>query len=290
MTSIAFLGTGIMGSGMAHNLLKAGYSLTLHNRTPSKAQPLLDAGANWAASPADAATGADIILTITGDDQSSRQTWLGKNGVLSGNLKPGAIAIESTTLSLAWVLELNQILAAAGLRYIDCPVTGGRNGAEQGTLTLLVGADGETLADAGAVLSAYSQEIVHFGEVGTGTTYKLVVNLMVAAQATALAEGLALAKGAGLDMNLVLQGITTGAVASRVVKAYAGEMVHGEHDRVNFSTRWLHKDAVYALQMASQIGQAMPMSAVAAQVFQMAMDAGAADKNASAVIKALTQV
>ncbi len=290
MTNIAFLGTGIMGSGMAHNLLKTGYSLTLHNRTRSKAKPLLDAGANWAASPADAVAGADIILTITGDDESSRQTWLGKHGVLSGNLKPGAIAIESTTLSLAWVLELNQILTAAGLRYIDCPVTGGRNGAEQGKLTLLVGTDGETLADADAVLSAYSQEIIHFGAVGTATTYKLMVNLMVAAQATALAEGLALAMRAGLDMNLVIQGVSSGAVASRVVKAYAREMALGEHDRVNFSTRWLHKDAVYALQMASQIGQAMPMSAVAAQVFQMALDAGAADKNASAVIKALTQV
>ncbi len=288
MKKIAFLGTGIMGAGMVHNLLKAGYDVTVYNRTIAKTQPLVDAGASGAMSPAEAVTGADIIIAIVGDDHSSREIWLGENGVLTGTPKQSAIAIESTTLSLEWVLELRQILTSHhNLSFIDSPVTGGRKGAENGTLTLLVGAEEETLAEARPVMETYSHEIIRFGQVGAGTAYKLVVNLIVAAQATALAEGLLLAQKSGLDMAQVIQGLTNGAVASRIVKAYAENMVNGNHDQINFSARWLHKDATYALKLAKEMEQAMPMSAVAAQIYQMALDKGMADKNASAVIEAL---
>ena len=189
MTKIAFIGTGIMGSGMARNLLKAGYSITIYNRTIAKAQPLVEAGASGAISPAEAVAGADIIIVIVGDDRSSQEIWLGENGVLAGTPNHNAIAIESTTLSLEWAQELHQTLRSYNLRFIDSPVTGGRAGAENGTLTLLVGADGETLAEARPIMETYSQEIIHFGQVGAGTTYKLIVNLMVAAQATALEIG-----------------------------------------------------------------------------------------------------
>jgi 3-hydroxyisobutyrate dehydrogenase len=287
MKKIAFLGTGIMGAGMVHNLLNAGYDVTIYNRTIAKTRSLLDAGASGAMSPAEAVAGADIIIAIVGDDHSSREIWLGENGVLTGTPKQNAIAIESTTLSLEWVLDLRQILTSHKLHFIDSPVTGGRNGAENGTLTLLVGAEEETLAEARPVMETYSREIIRFGQVGAGTTYKLVVNLMVAAQATALAEGLLLAQKSGLDMAQVIQGLTNGAVASRIVKAYAENMVNGNHEQVNFSARWLHKDATYALKLAKEMEQATPMSAVATQIYQMALDKGMADKNASAVIEAL---
>lgn len=272
---------------MVSNLLKAGHSVTIYNRTVAKTQPLVEAGAFAADSPAEAVAGADIIIAIVGDDHSSREVWLGEKGVLAGSPQSAAIAIESTTLSLAWVQELQQTLTANNLRFIDSPVTGGRKGAEDGTLTLLVGAEDETLAEAHPVMETYSQEIIHFGPVGTGTTYKLLVNLMVAAQATALAEGLLLAQKTGLDITQVTQALTNGAVASRVVKAYAENMIKGDHDQVNFSTRWLHKDATYALKLAQEMEQAMPMSAVATQIYQMALNKGLADKNASAVIEAL---
>ncbi len=272
---------------MVHNLLKAGYDVTVYNRTIAKTQPLVDAGASGAMSPAEAVTGADIIIAIVGDDHSSREIWLGENGVLTGTPKQSAIAIESTTLSLEWVQNLHQTLISRNLRFIDSPVTGGRKGAKNGTLTLLVGAEEETLAEARPVMETYSHEIIRFGQVGAGTAYKLVVNLIVAAQATALAEGLLLAQKSGLDMAQVIQGLTNGAVASRIVKAYAENMVNGNHDQINFSARWLHKDATYALKLAKEMEQAMPMSAVAAQIYQMALDKGMADKNASAVIEAL---
>ena len=244
---------------MAHNLLKAGHRLTVYNRTPAKVEPLVAAGATRAASPADAAAGADLIITIVGDDPSSREVWLGEQGILAAQIPSTTIAIESTTLSLEWVQELHRVLSSRGIRFIDSPVTGGRKGAEGGTLTLLVGAEAETLAEARPVLESYSQAIIHFGPPGAGTAYKLVVNLMVAAQVTALAEGLLLAEKAGLDMEKVVEGLTSGAVASPLVKGYAERMVKGEHDQVNFSTRWMHKDAAYALRLAGSVGQAAPM-------------------------------
>lgn len=287
MTRIAFIGTGIMGAGMARNLLRAGHDLTIYNRTAAKAQPLVQAGARLAPTPRQAVAGAEVIIAIVGDDQSSREVWLGEAGVLAGQPRPKAIAIESTTLSLGWVQELQRRVTAAGLRFIDCPVTGGREGAENGALTLLVGAEAETLAEVRPVLDTYSQQIIHFGPPGAGTAYKLVVNLMGAVHAVALAEGILLAEKAGLDMAKVVEGLTSGAVASPLVKAFAGRMVNNDHDEVHFSARWMHKDAAYALKMAMELGQGLPMSAVATQLYQMAVSQGLGQKNVSVVIEAL---
>jgi 3-hydroxyisobutyrate dehydrogenase len=288
MANVAFIGTGGMGQGMAYNLLKARHDLTVCNRTVSKTAPLVDAGATLALSPKQAVTHADVIIVMVGDDQASQEVWLGPDGVLAGQPKRGALAIESTTLSLDWVRELAAALKDAGLRFLDCPVTGGRQGALAGTLTLLVGASEDDLAAARPVLDAYSQAIVHFGAPGSGTAYKLVVNLMVGVQTAALAEGLLLAQRAGLDMDQVIQGLTSGAVASPIVRAYAGKMVRGEHEPVtNFLARWMEKDMLYALRLAATVGQPVPTSAVAAQVFQLARARGLIDKNGTAVMEAL---
>ena len=287
MTTIAFLGTGIMGAGMARNLIDAGFEVTVWNRTSAKAKPLVEAGAQLAATPAQAASEADVIITIVGDDRSSRQVWLGGDGVLAGQIKPNAIAIECTTLSLQWVEEQAQILTEAGLRFIDCPVTGGRGGAEAGTLTLLVGADDDVLTAARPVLDAFSDRIIHFGLPGKGTAFKLLYNLMGSVHMVALAEGLCLAEKAGLDMDQVVEGLTTGYTGSPGVQAFAQRMADSDHDDVNFSARWMYKDAAYALKMADEIGQAMPMSSVGAQLYQMALSRGLGGKNLSVVIEAL---
>jgi 3-hydroxyisobutyrate dehydrogenase len=137
---IALIGTGGMGQGMARRLLRVGHDLTVCNRSPDKARPLVEAGAALAATPAQAAAAADVIISMVGDDDHSRQVCLGPAGVLAGQPRLGALVIESTTLSLGWVHHLSRLLPAAGLRFIDNPVTGGREAAEEGTLTLLVGA------------------------------------------------------------------------------------------------------------------------------------------------------
>ena len=236
--------------------------------------------------PAYAAAGADYIFSIVGEDDASRQVWLGENGVLAGNPKPGAIAVESTTISLGWANELSQALTAAGLRFIDCPVTGGKGGAENGTLTLLVGADEAVLDEARPVLDAISSKIIHFGPPGAGTGFKLLYNLMGATIMTALAEALLTAEKLELNMDSVVDGLTSGFTASPGVVAFARRMVDGAHDDVNFSTTWMRKDAVYAVKMAGEIEQAIPLSGVAAQMYQLAVTRGLGDKNLSAIIEA----
>jgi 3-hydroxyisobutyrate dehydrogenase len=288
MTKVAFIGTGGMGQGMARNLLKAGYEVIVCNRTPARARPLVDAGASLAPTPREAVADADAIIAMVGDDRDSREVWLGSNGVLAGRPKQHAIAIESSTLSLQWVEELRDAVAAAGLAFIDSPVTGGRKGAEQGTLTLLVGAEEASLSRARPVMAAYSREIVRFGPPGAGTMYKLVVNLMVGVQAAALAEGLLLAEKCGLDMDLVTRGLASGAAGSPVVRAYADRMARGDHgEPLDFVARWMHKDMVYALALAAHVEQAVPTCAVATQVHQMGLTRGLANKNVTAVIEAL---
>ena len=288
MSKIAFIGTGGMGQGMARCLLAAGHDLTVCNRTQSRAQPLVDAGARLAFTPRQAAQGADLIIAMVGDDGDSRDVWLGADGVLSGHPQEGALAIESTTLSFDWVLELAEAARAAGLAFIDSPVTGGRGGAEQGTLTLLVGARDADLERARPVMETYSRSILHFGPVGAGTAYKLVVNMLVGVQAAALAEGLLLAEQVGLDMDQVVEALSGGAVASPVVKAYAPAMAAGDHEAVaHFLARWMHKDMSYALRLAAEMGQAVPTSAVATQVFQMLLSRGLAGSDVTAVIETL---
>ncbi len=276
-----------MGAGMAHNLLKTGHKVTVWNRTASKTEALVEAGATRASTPAEAVTKADFIIVIVGDDNSSREVWLGPEGVLAGQPKANAIAVECTTISSAWVKELHQTLTTAGLRFIDCPVTGGRGGAENGTLTLLIGADEDTLAEAKAIFDVISQRIIHFGPPGSGTMFKLLYNLMGAVQTVALAEGMLLAEKAGLNMDSVIEGLTTGFTASPSVKTFANLMANNEHDVVNFSARWMFKDADYGVKMATEVGQAIPMSTVAAQVYQMALSQGLGEKNVSVVIEAL---
>jgi 3-hydroxyisobutyrate dehydrogenase len=277
-----------MGQGMARCLLRAGYDLTVCNRSPDKARPLAEAGAALAATPAQAAAAADVIVSMVGDDDDSRQVWLGPEGVLAGQPRPGTLAIESTTLSLGWVEQLSRLLPAAGLRFIDSPVTGGRQAAEEGRLTLLVGAHEADLAAARPVLEAYSQKISHFGPPGNGTAYKLVVNLMAGVQTVALAEGLLLAGRCGLDLPQVVEALTTGAVSSPIVKAYAQKMVAGQHLPVtNFLARWMLKDMRYALKLAVDKGQPMPASAAAAQAFARVEAQGLLDHNVTAVIQAL---
>ena len=290
MSNIAIIGTGIMGREMVLKLLEKGHQVTINNRTKAKAQALLEAGAGFAETPAMAIDGVDFIISMVGDDDDSREVWLGRDGVTSGNYKSDVIAVECSSLSHTWILELNEILQLAGIRFADCPVTGGPDGTKAGTLRVLAGGDMETLTALQPIFAAFAQEVIHFGPVGAGTNYKLIVNLIGAVQATALAEGLVMAEHAGLDLEKVADELSKGAVASPHVKYLTDRMVHGNHDDVYFSTRWRHKDAVYALQLAAENGMDMPTSAAATELFQRCIDQGLGEKNSSVIIETLRQL
>jgi 3-hydroxyisobutyrate dehydrogenase-like beta-hydroxyacid dehydrogenase len=199
MARIAFLGLGNMGQAMAARLLQAGHDLTVYNRTAAKAEPLVRQGACAAATPRAAANGAEAVIAMVGDDAASRGIWLGADGALAGAAAPNAFAFECSTLSQDWVQELSRSAARRGLRYIDCPVTGLPDMAAAGELTLLVGAAPADLAAAEPLLRPLCAEMIRFGDIGAGTAYKLIVNLMGAVQIAATAEALLTAERAGLD-------------------------------------------------------------------------------------------
>src|ERR1700722_3699088 len=199
MAHVAFIGLGRMGHGMAGRYLDAGFTLAVWNRSKAKAEDLIARGARWATSPADAADGADAVVTMVADDAASRAVWLGKDGA-AATAKAGTLAIECSTVSYGHALDLAHEVRGRGLIYIDSPVTGLPDAAAAGKLTMLVGAEPADLEFARSYLVPLSTTIRHFGAVGSGTVYKLINNLMGAIQIAGLAEGLALPGQAGLDL------------------------------------------------------------------------------------------
>ena len=252
MTKVAFIGLGRMGHGMAGRYLDAGFTVAVFNRSKAKAEDLIARGARWASSPAEAADGADAVVTMVADDEASRSVWLGKDGAVT-TMKPGALAIECSTVSHQHALDMARELRGRGLVYIDCPVTGLPEAAASGKLTLLVGADADDLDRAKPYLAPIGNNVRHFGAVGTGTVYKLINNLMGAVQIASLAEGIAMAEQAGLDMNLVAEAMATGAVASPQVIRHSRRMVARDFSGASFTAALRHKDAAYAVKLAESL-------------------------------------
>jgi 3-hydroxyisobutyrate dehydrogenase-like beta-hydroxyacid dehydrogenase len=269
MATIGFIGLGRMGHGMAGRYLDAGFNVAVWNRSKAKAEDLIARGARWAASPADAADSADAVVTMVADDEASRAVWLGKDAAAT-KMKPGALAIECSTVSYQHALDMARDLRGRGFVYVDCPVTGLPEAAATGKLTLLVGAEPADLEKARPYLAPLSTTIRHFGAVGSGTVFKLINNLMGAVQIASLAEGIAIAEQAGLDMNLVAEALSTGAVASPQVIRHSKRMVARDFSGASFTAALRHKDAAYAVRLAETLLPAVPVSRAAVQAYDRA--------------------
>jgi 3-hydroxyisobutyrate dehydrogenase len=283
MAELAFLGLGRMGSGMACRLAEAGHNVRVWNRTKNRAAEALAAGAVWAEDPAVAARGKHAVFTMLADDAAANVVW---DAALPA-MAPGSFAIECSTVSAPHVAAMAANAASRGIRYVDSPVTGWPNQARDGTLTLLVGAQTADLEALAPVLAPLAATIRHFGPVGTGTAYKLMVNLMGAVQIAALAEGLALAAHLGLDAKTVGDALAAGAAASPQVVANIARMLEADSALPpQFTTALRHKDAAYGLALAQQAGIAAPLGAAATAWFDAAKKLDpAADQ--SIVIKAV---
>ena len=271
MARVAFIGLGRMGHGMAGRYLDAGFTVAVWNRSKAKAEDLIARGVHWATSPEDAAIDADAVVTMVADDEASRRVWLGEDGA-AANMKAGTPAIECSTVSHAHALGMAQELNGRGLIYIDCPVTGLPSAAAEGKLTLLVGADAADLEKAQPFLKPLGSTIRHFGAVGTGTVFKLINNLLGAVQIASLAEGIAIAEQAGLDMDLVAEALSTGAVASPQVIRHSKRMVARDFSSATFTTALRHKDAAYAVALADTLIPSVPVSRAAVEAYQRAKD------------------
>ena len=285
MSRVAFVGAGRMGSGMAGRLLAAGHEVVVWNRTADRAAALVAAGARVALTPRQAAESAEALVVMVSDDDASRSVWTGPDGLLAG-AAPGALAVECSTLSHGWVLELAAAARDGGLRYVDCPVTGLPDAAAAGELTVLVGADDADLAAVRPLLEPLSAVVLHFGPVGAGTAYKLIVNLMGAVQIAGVAEGMAMAERAGLDLELVARAIESGQAASPQVVRNAHRIVEGDHaDPVVFSGRLRRKDADYGVRLASELGIDARLGTVALDGLDRLVAMGLGDQNESAVVE-----
>lgn len=284
MNRVAVLGLGIMGRGIAGNLLRKGFSVAVWNRTPARAEPFRSLGADVAATPAAAAAGADAVLDVVTDVAASRAVWTGEAGALAA-MRPGSAAVECATLSAGWIRELAALARSRKVAFIDCPMTGSKEGAEKGTLTLLVGADPPDLEKVRPVLEAFSARIFRFGPPGMGTEYKLINNLILAEQVIATAEGIALAERAGLGLPVVSEAIQAGAMASPIVKAKLPSIMNRDFSNTQFALRWLLKDLRYALELSRELGVILPALERACELYTQAEARGWGDQDYAAVAK-----
>jgi len=283
--NVAILGLGTMGAGMAANLLKAGFSLAVYNRTAAKAEALVSAGARLASTPAEAAKGASIVIGMLADDTASREVWVGKDGALEGT-EPGVILIESSTVSPAWIVELAGLAAQRGAELLDAPVTGSRIQAEGGQLSFLVGGSEPALQAATPVLKAMSKEIVHLGPLGSGAKMKLINNFICGVQVASLAEGLAWIERSGLDQEKALSILKAGAPGSPLLGAISARMVNRNY-AVNFLLKLMMKDLKYAQTEAAHCNVDLTTAHVAQSLFEAAVANGFGEQDMASVIEPL---
>ncbi|HEX4284801.1 MAG TPA: NAD(P)-dependent oxidoreductase [Terracidiphilus sp.] len=278
---VALLGLGTMGHGMAVNLLKAGYPLTVWNRTRAKAESLAQAGAAIADTPAHAVKNASVVLAMVADDDASRAVWLGPQAALAA-MPAKAIAVESSTLSPGWISELNSAVTSRGLRLVEAPVTGSRPQAEAGQLTFLAGSEDETLAAVKPILQCMSKEIVHLGPLGSGAQLKLINNFLCAVQVASFAEALGWIEQTGLRREAALDFLKRGAPGSGIFSAMAERMTKRTYE-VNFLLSLMAKDIRYAEKAAGELGVDLSTSSPVADLFRKALDQGYGEKDMSAV-------
>lgn len=285
MTRIAVCGLGIMGNGIARNLIKAGHAVTVYNRTRERCETVAAFGAQIADTPLDAAQNASVIISIVADDHASRAVWLGEQGALKG-ARPGTLLIESSTLTPGWIRELAKKAEAQQCELLDAPVTGSKPQAENGELGFLVGGKAETLEQARPLLLQMGKTIHYFGPSGSGAMMKLINNMVAGVQLQALAEGLTLAEQSGLDMNQVAQLLMEGPPGSPLIKRKMPQLL--AHDYApRFALRWMHKDFSYGLNEAAQYNVSMPTIAVAREMMRLAMARGWGDQDNAVIYELL---
>lgn len=285
---IAFIGTGIMGAPMAHNLIRSGYLLTVHTRTPSKAQPLLDAGAAWAPTGARAAAAADVVFTCLPDTPDVENVLLGQNGVIESARK-GLICVDMSTISPDATKEMAAQLAQRGVTLLDAPVSGGQIGAIEAKLSIMVGGPVEVLGRVRPILECLGKMITHCGPSGCGQMTKLANQVMVIHTIMSIAEGLAFAEKAGLNPETTHAVTCAGAAYSHSLKVLGAKILAGDM-KPAFMVDLQLKDLRLVLDFARKIGQPLPGTALAMQLLESLAARGRGRDGTQALIDVLRQL
>ena len=281
--AVGLIGLGLMGRPMGMNLLKAGYPLTVWNRTSSRATDLVSAGARLAASAKEAAAASDVLFTIVSDPPALEEVLWGANGAMEG-LRRGSIYVDSSTVSPELARKIAAACAGRGVRFLDAPVTGGTWGAEKGELIFMVGGDAATLKETEPVLGALGKRWFHLGPNGAGQTIKLAMNLILALQVDALAEALALVTGAGLPGEKLIEVMQSSMARAPVLDVKAPMLLKGEYPP-SFPLRLMHKDLGLALDLANLLGVALPATAAARETYNYVKGASKEDLDYAAVMR-----
>jgi 3-hydroxyisobutyrate dehydrogenase len=262
----AFLGLGVMGYPMAGHLQRAGHDVTVYNRTGAKAAAwVAEYGGSAAATPVEAAKGAEIVFVCVGNDDDLRQVVAGPDGAFAG-MANGAILADHTTASADIARELGALAAEKGLGFLDAPVSGGQAGAVNGKLTIMVGGDASAFAKAEPIMAHYGRAVTLMGPVGAGQLTKMVNQICIAGLVQALSEGLNFAKCAGLDPNKVVDVISKGAAQSWQMENRAATMADGKFE-FGFAVDWMRKDLSICLEEAKRNKAALPVTSLVDQFY-----------------------
>ncbi len=285
---LGFIGLGIMGRPMVRNLLKAGYEVTVWNRSEPGIAACVKEGAQKAASPADVTSRCDIVLSCVTDSPDVRQVYLGPNGVID-TIRPGMIAIDMSTISPAVAREVASALEAKGAKMLDAPVSGGEKGAIEATLSIMVGGDAETVATATPILQALGKRIIHIGPNGMGQTVKLCNQIVGALNDLAMCEGLILAAKSGADVSKMVDAVSAGAAGSWAMSNLAPKILKRDFSP-GFMVKLQQKDLRLVLDTAKELQIALPGTALVNQLFQSLEGKGCGDEGIQALVKALEQM
>lgn len=282
---IGFIGLGIMGRGMARNILKAGFPLRVWNRTASRMDELAAEGAGPASSPGDLAFHSDIIITCVSDTSDVEQVILGEGGVIHG-ARPGSLVIDMSTISPQATQRIAARLAERHIHMLDAPVSGGSEGAERGTLSIMVGGDAAQFERALPVFQAMGKTITHLGPIGAGQTTKLVNQILVVGHALAMSEALLFAQAGGVDLHKALAAVSSGAAGSWML-SNRGPQILARDWRPGFTIDLQQKDLRLVLQEADRLGIPLPGTALIHQLYRTLQARGLGHEGNHALIKAL---
>lgn len=288
MKQIGFLGLGIMGRAMAANLLAAGYQLTVWNRTPEACGPLVALGARQARTPQEVVAASEVTIAMLADPFAARDVALGPTGVVAC-LKPGQAYVDMSTVDPDTARAIDVAIHQVGGRFLEAPVSGSKKPAEDGTLVIMAGGDRSLYDDMLPIFEVLGKKSFYLGNPGQGASLKLIVNMTMGGMMTLLAEALALGSKSDLDPALVLDALTSGAIANPLFQLKGERIIQGEYP-TNFPLKHMQKDLRLAVELGDQLGQPMHTVATANESFKRARAAGFGDEDFSAVAKVIFNV
>jgi len=285
---IGYVGLGIMGGGMARNLLEAGHELIVWNRTAGRTAPFVDAGAEAAASPADLAGRCDIVMVCVSDTPDVEQVTLGDGGILEG-LGKGSLIVDHSSISPRATVRLAEKVAKSGCHWLDAPVSGGSEGAERGTLSIMIGGDAAQVKRARPYLEAYGSTIVRVGPNGAGQTAKLANQILVVLNTLGVSEALLLAQANGLELANTIEAVAGGAAGSWMLSNRGPQMVQRDW-RPGFTIDLQQKDLLLVLGLAEELGVPLPGTSMVSEMYVTLQERGLGGEGNHALVKALEEM